>query len=182
MKLINSSMFRKYLVLTLLILIAFIFYVSLYDVMKLQTTVDLIFSKMKSISNLNSNKNIDGEKVGEIRNIFIDLGANKGDSIYNFVGLNSGAQGGDLNNPVFPQSFRTAKWIIYGFEANSFFDNQLVKMKQDVEKLGHTIYLYKSTAAWIYDGTIDFYLDTVNAGNDFWGSSLNKYHVIKTYL
>ena len=182
MKLINSSMFKRYLMLTLLILIAFIFYVSLYDVMKLQTTVDLIFSKMKSISNLNSNKNIDEEKVGEIRNVFIDLGANKGDSIYNFVGLNSGAQGGDLNNPVFPQSYKTAKWIIYGFEANSFFDDQLVKMKQDVENMGHSIHLFKSTAAWIYDGTIDFYLDTVNKKKDFWGSSLNNKHVIIIFL
>ena len=132
---------------------------------------------MKSISNLNSNKNIDEEKVGEIRNVFIDLGANKGDSIYNFVGLNSGAQGGNFNNSLFPQSFRTAKWIIYGFEANSLFDNQLIKMKQDVEKLNHKVHLFKSTAAWIYDGTIDFYLDTNNKV-DFWGSSLNKNHVI----
>ena len=50
-------------------------------------------------------------------------------------------------------------------------------MKQDIEILNHKVNLFKSTAAWIYDGTIDFYLDKVNAGYDFWGSSLNKNHV-----
>ncbi len=109
--------------------------------------------------------------------VFIDLGANKGDSIYNFVGLTQQALGGNLNNPIFPQSFKKEKWIIYGFEANGFFDEQLDQMRQQVVKMGHTVHLYKSTAAWTYDGTIDFYLDTVNAKKDFWGSSLNKKHV-----
>ena len=36
--------------------------------------------------------------------------------------------------------------------------------------------MYNGTAAWTYDGTIDFYLDTVNSGVDFWGSSLNDKH------
>ncbi len=96
------------------------------------------------------------------------------------MGLSNTAQGGNLNNTIFPKSFKTNKWIIYGFEANSVFDQQLIKMKEDVEKLNHTVYLYKSTAAWINDGTIDFYLDTVNAAYDYWGSSLNKNHVIKS--
>jgi hypothetical protein len=169
----NNNIFsRQNVILGLLVLVFLLFFLNIYDVIKIENGYNMIFNKIKSIS-LSGNEN-ENEPV----NVFIDLGANKGDSIYNFVGLNSGAQGGNFNNSLFPQSFRTAKWIIYGFEANSFFDNQLVKMKQDVEKLGHTIYLYKSTAAWIYDGTIDFYLDTVNAGNDFWGSSLNKNHVI----
>jgi len=36
--------------------------------------------------------------------------------------------------------------------------------------------MYNDTAAWTYDGTIDFYLDTVNQASHFWGSSLNKNH------
>jgi hypothetical protein len=117
------------------------------------------------------------EEKSDPVNVFIDLGANKGDSIFNFVGMNKRAQGGNINSETFPQSFKSAKWIIYGFEANKVFDSRLLKMKEEVEKLNHTIHLYKSTAAWTYDGTIDFYLDTVNHNGDYWGSSLNDKHV-----
>jgi len=174
MKLVYNGLFKKYLLLSFVTIIPLIFLISIYDIIKIESNLNLIFNKIKILSGFDSILD------GEIQNVFIDLGANKGDSIYNFVGLNNQAQGGNLNNnQLFPQTFKTAKWIIYGFEANSFFDEQLIKMKQDVEeKLNHTIYLYKSTAAWIYDGTIDFYLDTVNAGQDFWGSSLNQNHVI----
>lgn len=40
----------------------------------------------------------------------------------------------------------------------------------------HSIQLFNETAAWTYDGTIDFFLDTVNSQKNFWGSSLNKEH------
>ena len=145
-----------------------IFLVIFYGPFNYQSSSDTYFGRMKSLSLFSLDTPL---------HVFIDLGANKGDSIYNFIGLNSQAQGGNLDNSNFPKSYKTAKWIIYGFEANSFFDNQLLKMKQDVEMLNHKVNLFKSTAAWIYDGTIDFYLDKVNAGNDFWGSSLNKNHV-----
>jgi hypothetical protein len=54
--------------------------------------------------------------------VLIDLGANKGDNICNFFGIKRYNQGGNLKQQILPQSFKSAKWIIYGFEANSFFD------------------------------------------------------------
>ncbi len=36
--------------------------------------------------------------------------------------------------------------------------------------------MYNSTASWIYDGFIEFYLDTVNLKNNFYGSSLELNH------
>ena len=51
-------------------------------------------------------------------------------------------------------------------------------MKKKAIEMGHTVHLHRQTAAWIYDGKIDFYLDTVNKQNDFWGSSLNKEHIV----
>ena len=152
----------------LLVFFVYVFSIGLYRNSNYQPSSDTHFGESLSLFNEDSSKPL---------HVFIDLGANKGDSIYNFIGLNSQAQGGNLDNSNFPKSYKTAKWIIYGFEANSFFDNQLLKMKQDVEMLNHKVNLFKSTAAWIYDGTIDFYLDKVNADNDFWGSSLNKNHV-----
>jgi hypothetical protein len=179
MKILNKDIFfRKYSALSLILFISLVFFISLYDIIKLGESVNLIFDKIKSLS-LNSNNN--QEEIGEIKYVFIDLGANKGDSIYNFVGMNNRAQGGNINSETFPQSFKSAKWIIYGLEANSIFDEPLLKMKEEVEKLNHTVHLYKSTAAWTYDGTIDFYLDTVNDKFDYWGSSLNKNHVILFY-
>ena len=38
------------------------------------------------------------------------------------------------------------------------------------------MFMHSNTAAWIYDGFITFYLDTVNKGRDYWGSSLDKKH------
>ncbi len=50
-------------------------------------------------------------------------------------------------------------------------------MKTKIESLGHIVYLYNQTAAWKKNGSIDFYLDTINEDYDFWGSSLNVNHV-----
>ncbi len=63
-------------------------------------------------------------------------------------------------------------------EANKHFDELLINTKNNAEKLGHKVYLYKQTAAWTYNGKIDFYLDTINKQADYWGSSLNKNHVV----
>lgn len=119
-------------------------------------------------SNNNQNKSL---------NVFIDLGTNSGDSIYNFLGIkNDRVKVTEINTNTFPDSFKQIKWIIYAFEANKYFDSRLNEMKRQVEKLNHKVYLYKQTAAWTTDGTVDFYLDTVNEAYDFWGSSLNEGH------
>ena len=173
---LTRTKFRRNTIIGFLCLTLFIFLHGLLYSFSIQSSVTEQFNNLKSFSVLSR------QDSSEPLHVFIDLGANKGDSIYNFVGLNNEAQGGNFNYSMFPSSYKTAKWIIYGFEANSFFDKQLVQMKQDVENLGHSIHLFKSTAAWIYDGTIDFYLDTVNARNDFWGSSLNKKHVIRIII
>lgn len=68
-----------------------------------------------------------------------------------------------------------ASWDIYAFEANPEFDKILDETRKEVS-LKHNVNLYNQTAAWTYDGTIDFYLDTINKNNHFWGSSLNKNH------
>ncbi len=96
------------------------------------------------------------------------------------MGITKSAQGGNIR-ALFPD-LKDKKWIIYAFEANKFFDEMLTKTKNNVEKLGHTIYLYKQTAAWIYNGKIDFYLDTINKQADYWGSSLNKNHHVASFI
>jgi hypothetical protein len=169
MNVLNNYLRRFYsIVVLLLFLLIIILTNNLYHDIKLKSYANTYFSMLNGLPD-------------EPVHVFIDLGANKGDSIYNFIGINNRAQGGNINSEMFPQSFKSAKWIIYGFEANKVFDSRLLKMKEEVEKLNHTIHLYKSTAAWTYDETIDFYLDTINDKNDFWGSSLNQNHVILFY-
>jgi hypothetical protein len=158
---------RKYFIIISLFLTCLIIYTYVND-------NDVFILESTSLRK-NSKKNIYNE-INEKRNnnVFIDLGANKGDSILNFVGLSEKAQGGN-----FPKEFQNLKWIIYAFEANKHFDKQLIEAKQKIELiLKHEINLFTQTAAWTYDGQIDFYLDTVNKEADFWGSSLNKNHVI----
>jgi FkbM family methyltransferase len=115
--------------------------------------------------------------------VFIDLGANKGDSIRNFFGQNEKALGGQLSNLIKLKEVLNKKWIIYAIEANPFFDQVLYEMKTNLESnYGHTVFLFNQTAAWKSDGLIDFYVDEVNIDQSFWGSSLFNNHpdVIKS--
>jgi FkbM family methyltransferase len=114
----------------------------------------------------------------QVRNVFIDLGANKGDSVLNFLGLQDVAQGGKLSKLFKKDSIASKDWIIYAFEANPYFNDILNSLSKEIEqKYPHVSFkLYKETAAWTKNGFIDFYVDTVNNNTDFWGSSLNKQH------
>jgi hypothetical protein len=126
------------------------------------------------INYFNRVQNVPNKKL----NIFFDLGANKGDSVLNFLNINPSSQGGNINKEKrFNLTLETNEWIIYLFEANKVFDDKLIKVKNVIQKLNHMVYLNSQTAAWISDGTIDFYLDTVNKDVDYWGSSLNANHV-----
>jgi FkbM family methyltransferase len=103
--------------------------------------------------------------------VFFDLGANNGDSLANFFQLNN-------TIPVkfhFNELVNKIKWKVVAFEANPIFDSQLLKLKTRLSTQ-HQVQLYSRTAAWIRNGVIDFYLDTVNEKKKFWGSSLKRTH------
>lgn len=72
-------------------------------------------------------------------------------------------------------SKKDTQWEVYAFEANPFFNPFLSQVESEISEY-HKIYMYNETAAWIYDGTIEFYLDVVNVGYNYWGSSLDKNH------
>lgn len=76
---------------------------------------------------------------------------------------------------------KNVSWEVHAFEANPALTDVLVEAL-DVVTGEHKINLYTETAAWTYDGTIDFYLDTINENRHFWGSSLKADHpdVIKS--
>jgi FkbM family methyltransferase len=74
-----------------------------------------------------------------------------------------------------PELVNQVSWTIFAFEANPVFDKDLYRMKQKLSKK-HKVNLYNSTAAWIYNGYINFYLDLVNKKDSYWGSSLDNNH------
>ena len=108
------------------------------------------------------------------RCVFFDLGANNGDSLQNFFGLQSSGGGGDFKKLLPNYIVERNTWIAHAYEANPFFNKSLSKIAQQISKTKHNLTINYQTAAWLYDGTIDFYLDTVNPAYNYWGSSLNK--------
>jgi FkbM family methyltransferase len=112
----------------------------------------------------------------EPQNVLFDLGANIGDSARFY------ADPTFVSNDNPPHELHgictkdNKKWTIYSFEANPLFNNKLDEVKKIVESYGHTHNVFKETAAWISNEDLVFYLDTVNPGNNFWGSSLHAEH------
>lgn len=86
-----------------------------------------------------------------------------------------GFTGGSLSYKKFGNEAETIRWEAYAFEANPVFNDVLKTTKEKVEKK-HSIQMFNETAAWTNDGTISFYLDTVNEDRHFWGSSLIGNH------
>ena len=115
------------------------------------------------------------------RHVFLDLGANDGDTTYNFFGLKSYSQGGYFKDIIPLDVVQNYKWEVHSIEANPVFDQDLIRMQKNISEK-HDIFIYNSTVAWIYDGQIDFYFDTLNKITSFWGSSVIEEHpdVIKS--
>lgn len=97
-------------------------------------------------ANLKMNPNYREKKY-----VYIDLGANTGNSIYNFLGINEREGGnGKLSALIDKNIVKINKWEIYGIEADPVFDKSLLAMKSDIESWNKniTINLYTSTIAW----------------------------------
>jgi hypothetical protein len=144
---------------------------------KLQIGFVLLVLSLGILYLICSYQSIDDLNGNHVKYVYFDLGANNGDSIENFLGLTEEAKGGNIRS-MFPMWFNRKKWIIHAFEANKLFNDKLMDIKYRAENLGHEVHIYKETAAWIYDGRISFYLDTINKDNDYWSSSLNKNHPV----
>lgn len=113
-------------------------------------------------------------------NAFVDLGSNRGDSIEKF--LEPSKHQGGLAAFFQDQKWNPAQFCIFGFEGNPVFNKTLEKLQtESASKVVH-IEIFTQTLAHEKDGTISFYLDTVNTGQNFWGSSILPHHpdVIKS--
>jgi FkbM family methyltransferase len=115
--------------------------------------------------------------------VYIDMGANNGDSVYKFFGFPypSYKNGYAPKYPtlVSEADVRDNAWIVYVFEANPRFNEPLSKMKKDVESERRQINLFNATAAWVYNGNVTFYAEVSNEDFNFWGSSVKSDFVHK---
>ncbi|EXU97251.1 methyltransferase FkbM domain protein [Metarhizium robertsii] len=107
------------------------------------------------------------------RYIFVDLGANIGDSLDAFL---------RKEDAKFQYEFPRPDWAryeeadIYLFEGNPTFNPALVEAKQRHRSRGVNVNIFPSTVVDVRDGTRMFYLDTINDEHDYWGSSIYANH------
>lgn len=95
------------------------------------------------------------------RNIYVDLGANCGDSVQTFLdnAVNTGFD--NEHNPA-PKADRITKnWELYVFEANSVFTANLTLQRKSLLELKtvKAYNLYANTAIYTKDGTTSFVVD-----------------------
>ncbi len=88
------------------------------------------------------------------------MGANNGDSIINFFGIKNKQlfNGIELPKMIDINLINQVSWIVYAFEPNPIFDKKLNDIKINFPKQ-HKLHLYNGTAGWVYDGTIDFFIE-----------------------
>merc|ERR1719262_331870 len=96
--------------------------------------------------------------------VFIDLGAADGNTFNHFL---ANGYGPVSNCPS------GGKYQAFLVEANPRFDGNLGGVESAHKAFVHA---YKSTAAFMCEASTSFYLDTVNHGNNYWGSSMSPNH------
>ncbi|KAJ3416060.1 hypothetical protein HDV05_003419 [Chytridiales sp. JEL 0842] len=109
------------------------------------------------------------------RLVFVDLGANRGDSFRVFM-----QEPNTKYNYTYakPEGRSYNEFESYLFEANPFFNKPLLQTKQEFKNRGNfgEVHIYPSTIVYTKDTVLPFYLDTVNVAKDFWGSSILSTH------
>jgi FkbM family methyltransferase len=108
------------------------------------------------------------------KHAFFDLGSNNGDSVMYFFKDDQKIEEQKENTLRNYGTKSGYVWDVYIIEANPFFNRSLQKIRDSLQLLGHTVFLYTQTAAWIRNEKLQFYLDTVNPDMNYWGSSLLK--------
>ncbi|KAF9168542.1 hypothetical protein DFQ26_005573 [Actinomortierella ambigua] len=113
------------------------------------------------------------DQQGKPRYIFVDLGANRADSMEAFLKRPGAKFNYDFPKPSWA-NYEDAE--IFLFEANPVFNAQLVNAKQAADEKGIKVEIFPSTVVDVKDGIREFYLDTVNGAHDYWGSSIYASH------
>lgn len=142
--------------------------------------------------------------IKRCKNVFIDFGANIGDSVGKFIDSDlldctQNGQGAryDVEKLEFisgkynriSTSFKQAaketgtrphEFCIYGVEGNPVFTDRLKKMEDHIMSMSprpaQNVHILTEHVGTNEDGPTKLYLDTVNEENNFWGSSILESH------
>jgi len=121
------------------------------------------------------------------KQVFFDLGANRGDSSLQFVGIEMSKLGYQVGKAAEDNQFYAVPkrlpgaWDIRMYEGHPKFDEQLYDTEQklitaDKAQYGGPFTVWRNNRTLIgwYDGVIDFYIDTRSSVT--WGSSVKQTH------
>ncbi|KAL2916240.1 hypothetical protein HK105_204331 [Polyrhizophydium stewartii] len=109
--------------------------------------------------------------VAPPRYVYVDLGANSGDTCLMFLQDPEAPEKYDFPTP---EGKTHADAEIHLFEANPSFNTDLVDLKQKLKERGININIYPSTPVWIESTLLPFYIDSGNKHAA--GSSLDPSH------
>eukprot|EP01097_Dermamoeba_algensis_P003605 TRINITY_DN2483_c0_g3_i2.p1 TRINITY_DN2483_c0_g3~~TRINITY_DN2483_c0_g3_i2.p1 ORF type:complete len:237 (-),score=32.13 TRINITY_DN2483_c0_g3_i2:237-947(-) len=116
-------------------------------------------------------------ELARLRTFFFDLGANKGDSIMAFSGIqeNTGLSTSSWFGTL-PDRGPSSEWEVFAFEANPVFNTLLEQTREILkkERPNWKAHIFNESAIGTEDQVVTFHLDTINAEHSFWGSSLRE--------
>lgn len=114
-------------------------------------------------------------------NVFIDCGANQGDTIAQFTGLSNTHLHTWQSDAMFGYAKnRSGGWDVYSFEGNPLFNEQLTTLAGQIRTLPPSaggpfrVFMYNQTAVGGRSGSVEFFLDSKSGVH--WGSSLLDTH------
>jgi len=105
------------------------------------------------------------------RYIFVDLGANRADSLWVFLRRPGSKFVFNFSTPDDGRQPEDAE--IFLFEANPLFNMDLVNAREKCAKEGINVQVYPARPVHTEDSVVDFYVDDKNWNVDFWASSMN---------
>ncbi|KAJ3318607.1 Rab-like protein 2A [Blyttiomyces sp. JEL0837] len=111
------------------------------------------------------------------RLVFVDFGANRGDSYRVFM-----REPNTKYNYTYatPRGRRHHEFEAHLFEANPFFNMDLVRTKSEFMRRRNptfgSVHVYPSTIVFTQDKLVPFHLDNVNEEHDWWASSVLDTH------
>lgn len=112
-----------------------------------------------------------GRFLPEPRFVFIDLGANDGDTCRAFYQLPSATFNMSYPKPE-GKDYKDAE--VFLFEANPSFNNHLINLKQELSLQGYKVNIFPSTPVWTEEKVMPFFLD--KRDDHAAGSSLDPVH------
>jgi len=113
--------------------------------------------------------------LSECTGIFVDLGANRGDTIdkwyAGYYGSVHGREGGYTQGKSnMSPDFDLENFCVLSFEANSRWNRKLEEAQERHKSLGHKVFIFAETVAENFFGVVEIYVDGLSENS--WSTSI----------